>query len=142
LVVSRSLYVDTNNITAGVTVLPPNCSIANCPIPVTAVVGSAYLYVWNNDSVDGSFGVTSKIFLDQITPSGTLVNSLEVPNSSQNGVRFGVTASFAGAGGWLVSAVPVKAADTSPFAHNRAFLVRLSVICSSRLLMRPSSTAE
>ena len=86
LVVSRSVYVDTNNITAGVTVLPPACSPANCPTPVTAVVGSAYPYVWNNDSVDGSFGITSSIFLDQITPAGLLLNSLEVPNSSQMGV--------------------------------------------------------
>jgi hypothetical protein len=86
LVVSRSVYVDTNSITAGVTILPPKCSLANCPTPVTAVVSSAYPFVWNNDTVDGSFGVTSKIFLDQVTPSGTLVNSLEVPNSSQNGV--------------------------------------------------------
>ena len=36
--------------------------------------------------MDGSFGFTSEIFLDQITTSGALVNSLEVPNSSQNGV--------------------------------------------------------
>jgi hypothetical protein len=43
-------------------------------------------YVWNNSLVDGSFGITSKIFLDQLTTSGTLLNSLEVPNSSQNGV--------------------------------------------------------
>jgi hypothetical protein len=86
LLISRSVYVDTNNIIAGVTILPPNCSPANCPTPATAVVGSAYPYVWNNDIVDGSFGITSKIFLDQITPLGALVNSLEVPNSSQNGV--------------------------------------------------------
>ena len=86
LVISRSLYVDTNSIIAGVTLLPPNCAPANCPTPVTAVVGSAYPYVFNNDSVDGSFGVTSKIFLDQITTAGALINSLEVPNSSQNGV--------------------------------------------------------
>ncbi len=86
LVVSRSVYLDTANITAGTTILPPNCSIANCPTPVTAVVNGTYPYVFNNDTVDGSFGITSKIFLDQMTPSGTLVNSLEVPNSSQNGV--------------------------------------------------------
>jgi hypothetical protein len=86
LVISRSVYGDTNNITAGVAILPPNCSPANCPTPVTAVVGSAYPYVWNNDTVDGSFGITSKIFLDQITPLGALVNSLEVPNRSQKGV--------------------------------------------------------
>jgi hypothetical protein len=86
LVVSRSVYVDTNNITAGTTALPPDCSVANCPTPVYAAVGSAYPYVWNNDSVDGSFGITSEIFLDQINTGGTLIDSLEVPNSSQNGV--------------------------------------------------------
>jgi hypothetical protein len=86
LVLSRSVYVDTGSVTAGTTVLPPNCSVTNCPTPVTAVVGSAYPFVWNNDKVDGSFGITSKIFLDQITPTGTLVTSLEAPNSSQNGV--------------------------------------------------------
>ena len=86
LVVSRSIYVNANNIQAGTTILPPNCSLANCPAPVTAVVDSTYPFVWNNDTVDGSFGITSTIFLDQITPSGTLVTSLEVPNSSQNGV--------------------------------------------------------
>ena len=42
--------------------------------------------VWNNDLVDGSFGITAKIVLDQLTPSGQFINSLEVPNSSQNGV--------------------------------------------------------
>jgi hypothetical protein len=86
LVVTRSLYVDTGSITAGVTVLPPNCSPANCPAPTTAVVSSAYPYVFNNDTVDGNFGITSKIFLDQINPAGMLVTSLEVPNSLQNGV--------------------------------------------------------
>jgi len=86
LVVTRSFYVDTGSITAGVTVLPPNCSSSNCPTPMTAVVSSAYPYVFNNDTVDGNFGITSKIFLDQISPTGMLITSLEVPNSSQNGV--------------------------------------------------------
>ena len=72
LVVTRSVYVDTGSITAGMTVLPPNCSPANCPTPATAVVSSAYPYVFNNDTVDGNFGITSKIFLDQITPFGWL----------------------------------------------------------------------
>ena len=86
LVVTRSFYVDTGSIVAGTTVLPPNCSPANCPTPATAVTSSAYPYVFNNDTVDGNFGITSKIFLDQITPAGTLVTSLEAPNSLQNGV--------------------------------------------------------
>ena len=37
--------------------------------------------VWNNDSVDGSFGITSPIFLDQLTPTGTTVNSFAVPSN-------------------------------------------------------------
>jgi hypothetical protein len=45
-----------------------------------------YPSVWNNNLNDGSFGLTSKILLDQITTSGTLVNTLEVPNSSNPGV--------------------------------------------------------
>jgi hypothetical protein len=86
LAVTRSVYVDTGSITAGKTVLPPDCSPANCPTPVTAVTSSAYPYVFNNATVDGSFGVTSKIFLDQVTPFGWVLSSLEAPNSSQHGV--------------------------------------------------------
>ena len=83
LVLSTSVY-DNNpaNVQAGVTVLPPGCT-SGC---ATATTDGSYPYVFNNDLVDGSFGITSKIFLDQLTPSGSLVNSLEVPNSSQNGV--------------------------------------------------------
>ena len=32
--------------------------------------GDDYPYVFNNDTVDGSFGVTSPIILDELTPSG------------------------------------------------------------------------
>ena len=72
LVVSRSVY-DNNpkNIVVGVTALPPNCSApsGSCTTPpTTAINDGTYPFVWNNDTVDGSFGITSKIFLDQITP--------------------------------------------------------------------------
>jgi hypothetical protein len=89
LVVSRSIY-DNNpsNVQVGMT-LPPNCvvSTGSC---VTATNNGTYPYVWNNAAStganDGSFGITSKIFLDQMTPAGLLLTSLEVPNNSQNGV--------------------------------------------------------
>jgi hypothetical protein len=83
LVVSRSVY-DNNpaNVSVGEQ-LPPGCAPANCG---SATADGTYPYVFNNDLVDASFGVTSKIFLDQLTPSGSPVNSLEVPNSSQDGV--------------------------------------------------------
>jgi hypothetical protein len=83
LVVSRVVYDNNpNNVMVGEQ-LPPNCAPANC---VTATDNGTYPYVWNNALVDGSFGITAKIILDQQTPSGSLLNSLEVPNSSQNGV--------------------------------------------------------
>jgi hypothetical protein len=82
LVVSRSVYDNNpNNVQVGMT-LPPDCT-SSC---VQAVVDGTYPFVWNNAPVDGSFGLTSKIFLDQVTIKGTLINSLEVPNSSQKGV--------------------------------------------------------
>jgi hypothetical protein len=92
IVVSRSVYTNGNNITAGVTNLPPGCTPVSTTNPTpadpctAAAVNSAYPFVFNNDSVDGSFGITSKIFLDQITPFGFVLTSLEVPNSSQSGV--------------------------------------------------------
>jgi hypothetical protein len=89
LVVSRSVYDNNpNNIAVG-TVLPPNCAstAVGCGTPpVTATSDGTYPFVWNNALADPSFGVTSKIMLDQITPSGTLVTTLEVPNSSLKGV--------------------------------------------------------
>ncbi len=42
----------------------------------------SYPGVFNNDLVDPSFGVTSPIFLDQLTPDGQLVNVLRVPDGT------------------------------------------------------------
>jgi hypothetical protein len=82
LLVSRSVYDgNPSNVSVGMP-LPPGCE-SGCG---SAVADGSYPYVFNNDTVDGSFGITSKIFLDQLTPSGSLINSLEVPNSTQNGV--------------------------------------------------------
>ena len=84
LVISRSVYDNRpNNVTVGAA-LPPNCVVpSSC---VVATYNGTYPFVWNNALTDGSFGITSQIFLDQISPSGTRLNSLQVPNSSQNGV--------------------------------------------------------
>jgi hypothetical protein len=86
LVVSRSVYDNNpNNIQVGTT-LPPNCAATTGGCSGGATYDGSYPLVWNNDAVDGSFGITSKIFLDQITPDGFLVTTLEVPNSSERGV--------------------------------------------------------
>ncbi len=45
----------------------------------------AYPFVFNQDLSDPSFGITSPIFLDQITTGGALVNSLLVPTTSETG---------------------------------------------------------
>jgi hypothetical protein len=88
LVVSRSVYDDkASNVNVG-EVLPPNCAstMGGCSASTGAPYNGTYPQVFNNDIYDGSFGITSKIFLDQITPFGFPINSLEVPNSSQYGV--------------------------------------------------------
>jgi hypothetical protein len=76
LLVSRSVY-DNNpaNVVAGTTLLPPNCVAPNC---VTATDNGSYPFVFNNDIADGSFGITSKIMLDQLEPAGRFINSLAV----------------------------------------------------------------
>ena len=88
LVVSRSVYDNNANTIQVGQMLPPNCdtTMAVAGSCVTAVNDGAYPFVFNNAPIDASFGITSKIFLDQITTAGALLTSLEVPNSSQNGV--------------------------------------------------------
>jgi uncharacterized protein (TIGR03437 family) len=92
LVLSRSVYMgDSSTVVTG-SVLPPVCPASanaasagacgakatnNGLYPTTGTTNN----VWNDDSVDGSFGVTSPIFLDQLTPSGATVNSFAVPTN-------------------------------------------------------------
>lgn len=76
LVISRSVYSNNPATIAVGTVLPPNC-VSKCK---TAISDGMYPFVWNNDQVDGSFGITSTIFLDEVDPrNGVLINSLAVP---------------------------------------------------------------
>jgi hypothetical protein len=94
LVVSRSIYQGTATvpITPGQTLLPPNCpatakcgGVNNAGIPATdsgafPAIGSTN-NVWNNDLVDGSFGITSPILIDQMTTGGLLLNTLAIDPS-------------------------------------------------------------
>lgn len=78
LVVSRSVYDNrAGNVTIGQP-LPPNCTAGNC---VQAVANGTFPEVFNNAPVDASFGITSRIYLDQLTPSGRWLSTLEVPNN-------------------------------------------------------------
>jgi len=76
LLVSESVYTKAPTIVAGQTQLPPGCSGSNC---VTAVADGSYPQVFNNDTVDASFGVTSRIFLTELTPSGIPLGTITVP---------------------------------------------------------------
>jgi hypothetical protein len=89
IVVSRSVY-DNNpgNVKVG-TILPPNCASTQggCAPGIGAPNDGTYPFVFNNDQYDSSFGITSRIFLDQLTREGHLLNTLEVPNSLDKGIR-------------------------------------------------------
>jgi hypothetical protein len=83
LVVSRSVYDNNpNNVTVG-EILPPGCTntTAGCAGPAGAPDNGSYPTVWNNDGYDSSFGITSKIYLDQLTPFGWYLDTLPVPSN-------------------------------------------------------------
>jgi hypothetical protein len=87
LLVSRSVYADNPGaIVPGSTVLPPGCT-SGC---VTATADAGYPEVWNNVLADPSFGITSRIYLDQLTPSGRQLSTLAVPD----GPGLGMSTSF------------------------------------------------
>jgi hypothetical protein len=77
LLVSESYYINDPNIVSGVTQLPPNCTGGNC---VTAIANGNYPYVFNNVTADASFGVTSPLYLREITPGGRTVGAIPVPS--------------------------------------------------------------
>ena len=99
LVLSRSVYTGTaSTVTIGQT-LPPGCVAGTITLPLLAggtvnvkvkcaVASDNGEYpnlgdnhnVFNNDGPDGSFGVTSPIFLDNITTRGDLLGTLAVPS--------------------------------------------------------------
>jgi hypothetical protein len=76
LLISRSVFTPAD-ITAGVTQLPPGCTGSNC---ATAIADGNYPETFNNDTVDGSFGIASKIYLDQVAPWGQPVSTIRVPS--------------------------------------------------------------
>ncbi len=89
LVVSRSVYDNNaNNVQVG-TILPPNCAstTGGCSASTGAPYNGTYPSVFNNVIYDASFGITSAIYLDQITPTGWLINSVEVPNSLERDTK-------------------------------------------------------
>jgi hypothetical protein len=123
LVVSTSTYQDTGavaGLTAGVSKLPGSSAGSS----VAAVSSGNYLTVWNNDTVDGSFGVTSPITLQTVTTGGAVTNTLAI-NPSQVVTSFsskselalnispdGKSLSFMGYAGAGVGTLDVSNSDT------------------------------
>ncbi len=85
LVVSRSVYDNkAGNVTVG-EILPPNCALTTGGCPTTgtgATYNGVYPYVFNNDLYDGNFGITSPIYLDELSLTGKLLNTLAVPTGT------------------------------------------------------------
>jgi hypothetical protein len=96
LILSRSTYAgDASTVTVGQT-LPPGCVAGTVKVPTlplsagkttnvtvacaTATNDGTYPTVFNNDVADGSFGVTSPIYLDRITKDGERIGTLAVPS--------------------------------------------------------------
>ena len=76
LVVSRSTYAgNATTVTLGQN-LPDSATVGGTPYQ--AIANGAYPTVFQNNTVDGSFGVTAPIFLDQITTSGAAVSTLAI----------------------------------------------------------------
>ena len=84
LVLSRSVYSAPPSAVAIGQILPPGCvpSTVNKVTCGTAINDATYPYVFNNDKPDPAFGITSPIYIDQLTPSGATLNTIQVPNSS------------------------------------------------------------
>jgi hypothetical protein len=99
LVLSRSVYSGTPGTIAVGETLPPGCVAGTITLPLlaggtttvkikagsssgcnTAVADGTYPTVFNNDGADGSFGITSPIFLDNITTDGWLLDTLPIPS--------------------------------------------------------------
>ncbi len=81
LVISSSTYDRTQGALASLNVgtTLPNSATAT----TTAVASNNYVTVWNNASVDGSFGVTSPIALTDVDAySGRVFHTLDVPTAA------------------------------------------------------------
>ena len=78
LVLSSTTYDPSQGVVASLKVGTPLPNSASATTP--AVADNNYVTVWNNDTVDGSFGVTSPIRVSVVDPEdGRLYRELRVP---------------------------------------------------------------
>jgi hypothetical protein len=93
LVLTRSVYVGTPSLLVpGVTVLPPGCVALTANVPLiaggttpvavtcsTPTNDGTFPGVFNNAAADGHFGITSPIFLDNLSTDGERLCTLPIP---------------------------------------------------------------
>jgi hypothetical protein len=93
LILTRSVYVGTPSLLVpGVTVLPPGCVAGTVNVPliaggttpvtvacVTPTSDASFPNVFLNAAVDPNFGITSPIFLDNLTTDGHRIATLPIP---------------------------------------------------------------
>ncbi len=93
LVLSRSVYAGSASTVSVGQTLPPGCVARTVSVPLlaggtasvkvkcaTAIADGTYPTVFNNDGPDGSFGITSPIFLDNLKTNGEQLGTLAVPS--------------------------------------------------------------
>jgi|GEM_PF-311784 len=85
LIVSRSVYTGDSS-----TVPFPG----TLPNGTASVIDGTYPSVWGNESPDPAFGVTSPIYLDQITTSGTVVSTVPLTSVVSSQLGLDVSTSF------------------------------------------------
>ena len=95
LVLSRSVYEGTASLLVpGVTILPPGCVPGTVNVPLiaggttpvavtctTPIADGTFPGVFNNAAADGHFGITSPIYLDDLTTDGRLLGTLAIPTN-------------------------------------------------------------
>jgi hypothetical protein len=95
LVLSRSVYVGTPSLLVpGVTLLPPGCVAGTVDVPLiaggttpvavtcsTPIADGTFPTVFTNGAADSHFGITSPIFLDNLTADGRLIDTLAIPTN-------------------------------------------------------------
>ena len=93
LVLSRSVYVGTPDLLVpGVTLLPPGCVAGTVDVPLiaggttpvavtcsTPTADGTFPNIFTNGAADAHFGITSPIFLDNLTTDGHLLSTLAIP---------------------------------------------------------------
>jgi hypothetical protein len=93
LVLSRSVYVGTASLLVpNLTVLPPGCIAGTVQVPLiaggttpvavtcsTAIADGTFPGVFTNDAADSQFGITSPIYVDNLTTEGDLLGTLPIP---------------------------------------------------------------